>query len=82
MNQDIYPYVLEYYDKNVVKMMCEKYDLNEWDALRRFLSSETYRMLSDPELEMWDFGYPAIFDMWETEQITGSPRNSAYIRGV
>jgi hypothetical protein len=38
-------------------------------------------MLSDPSLEMWDFGYPAIFDMWETEQITGDPRNSVYIRG-
>lgn len=37
-------------------------------------------MLSDTSLEMWDFGYPAIFNMWECEQITGDPRNSSYFR--
>ena len=28
-------------------------------------------------------GFPerAVFDMWEAEQITGDPRNSAYVRG-
>jgi hypothetical protein len=37
-------------------------------------------MLADSELEMWDFAPPAIFDIWETEQITGEPRNSQYLR--
>ena len=23
----------------------------------------------------------AVFDMWESEKITGDPRNSAYVRG-
>ncbi len=81
MNAQILPFVLDYYDKEVIKMIREKYGLDEWSALRRFLQSETYAMLSDPSLEMWDFGYPAIFDMWETEQVTGDPRNSVYIRG-
>ena len=77
----VFTIILAYYDKEVIKMIREKYGLDEWSALRRFLQSETYAMLSDPSLEMWDFGYPAIFDMWETEQITGDPRNSVYIRG-
>lgn len=81
MNAQILPFVLDYYDKEVINMIREKYGLDEWSALRRFLQSETYSMLSDASLEMWDFGYPAIFDMWETEQITGNPRNSVYIRG-
>ncbi len=44
------------------------------------MKSETYSMLSDTTLEMWYFGYPAIFNMWECEQITGDPRNSSYFR--
>ena len=82
MSTKILPYILKYYDKEVVTLMCEKYDYTEMDALRRFIKSETYAMLSNPALEMWQFGYPAIFDMWEVEQITGDPRNSVYIRGV
>jgi hypothetical protein len=80
-NPQILPFVLDYYDKEVINMIRDKYGLDEWSALRRFLHSETYAMLSDSSLEMWDFGYPAIFDMWETEQVTGDPRNSVYIRG-
>lgn len=72
--------VLNYYDNEIVKMISEKYGFNQMEALRKFLSSETYKMLCDSELEMWDFGAPAIFDMWESEQITGNPRNSLYLR--
>lgn len=74
-------YTLDFYDRMVSKYIIEKYGLTEKDALRRFVSSETYRMLADPELEMWDFSPFGIFDMWEAEQVTGDPRNSLYIRG-
>lgn len=80
MNPKIFPYVLSYYDKEVIALICEKYGFDEWKAMRLFIGSETYAMLSDPKLEMWDFGYPAIFNMWECEQITGDPRNSSYFR--
>lgn len=50
------------------------------DAYKKFMKSETYSMLSNPEFEMWDFSCTGIFDMWEVEQITGDPRNSLYIR--
>ena len=48
--------------------------------MRKFLASETYRMLRNPQLAMWDFSPVGVFDMWESEQITGDPRNSLYIR--
>lgn len=61
------PVVLEICDiaKNIVieviKLICEKYGLTEWEALRRFMKSETYSMLSDTSLEMWDFDYPEFY---------------------
>ena len=54
--------------------------MNEMDAARAFLTSETHRMLEDAEMAMWEFSERAIFDMWEAEQITGDPRNSVYLR--
>lgn len=71
---------LDYYDKEIIKMIVEKYGYTYMQAFKLFLYSETYKMLSDETLEMWDFGYPAIFDMWECEQITGSPRSSSYLK--
>ncbi len=72
--------LLDCYDKEVVRLICNKYGFTQLDALRKFIFSETYRMLRNPELAMWDFSAIAIFDMWESEQITGDPRNSLYIR--
>ncbi len=74
-------YTLDYYDKNVVRRIREKYGLEPLDAVRSFLTSEVHAMLEDAELSMWDFSDRAIFDMWEVEQITGDPRNSVYLRG-
>ena len=51
------------------------------EAISRFIKSETHNMLEDMRFGMYEFGYPAIFNMWECEQITGDPRNSVYIRG-
>ncbi len=70
-----------FYDEQVSQMIVEKYGMEPFMALRKFLFSETYRMLADEELEMWDFSPLGIFDMWEAEQVTGDPRNSLYIRG-
>lgn len=73
-------FILSFYAKKVSQMIAEKYGVEPLMALRRFLFSETYRMLSDEELEMWDFSPFGIFDMWEAEQVTGNPRNSLYLR--
>ena len=74
------PEMFDYYDKEITELISQKYGYGPMDALREFLKSETRAMLENPELEMWEFGPPALFDMWEAEKVTGDPRNSAYIR--
>ena len=71
---------LDCYNKNVIKMIMEKYGLTEMEAAREFLMSETHRMLEDADMAMWEFSARAIFDMWEVQKITGNPRNSVYLR--
>lgn len=72
--------ILQFYDTQIVSDIIEKYGIPAKEALNKFLGSETYRMLINPELQMTDFSPVALFDMWENEQITGNPRNSVYIR--
>lgn len=76
----VLPFILDYYDREVSQMICQKYGLSAMDAYKKFMFSKTYEMLSNPELQMWDFSCFGIFDMWETEQRTGDPRDSIYIR--
>ena len=71
---------LDCYNKNVIKMIMEKYRLNEMEDAREFLMSETHRMLEDADMAMWEFSARVIFDMWEVEKITGNPRNSVHLR--
>ena len=71
---------LDCYNKNVIKMIMEKYGLTEMEAAREFLMSETHRMLEDADMALWEFSARAIFDMWEVEKITGNPRNSVHLR--
>lgn len=73
--------IMDYYNKAVVELICEKYGFTPFEAFKIFASSEIHGMLSDKKYEMWDFSAPAIFDMWEAERITGNPRNSLYLRG-
>ena len=72
-------HTLYYYDKEIVKLLVDKYDFDMQEAFRKYINSETYDMMRDEKLQMWDFAPYAIFDMWEVEQITGDPRNSKYI---
>jgi hypothetical protein len=72
---------LDFFDRNVVRLICEKYGLNEKRALRELLESETYQMLVDREQELYMMSPIIVFDMWENEKITGEPRSSQYIRG-
>ena len=74
------PFILSYYNREVTKKICTKYGFAPMSALRKFLLSQTYQMLIDDNLEMWEFSPAGIFDMWESEQITGAPENSLYLR--
>ena len=78
--QKFFPYYLGFVEQYVVGELCRRHGLEPFEALRRFLDSKTYRMVSDREMAMWEFSHPAILSMWECEQVTGDPRNSIYIR--
>lgn len=54
--------------------------MDQMEASRAFLTSETHAMLEDAALAMTDFSDRAVFDMWEAERVTGDPRNSTYLR--
>ena len=71
---------LDYYDEEVSRFIMEKYGYDERKAFELFLNSQTYQMLVDPKMEMWQFGPEGIFNIWESEKVTGNPCNSAYLR--
>lgn len=70
----------DFYDRQVSLLIIDKYGMDERKALREFLESETYGMLLDTETEVCTMSPYILFDMWESEKITGDPRNSQYIR--
>lgn len=72
---------LDFFDRQVVGMIVEKYGIDEKSAIKRFINSETYQMLIDVETEVYKMSPCIVFDMWESENVTGNPRNSQYIRG-
>lgn len=72
---------LDFFDRHVSRMIVEKYGINDREAVRLLFESETYQMLMDAEQGIYTMGPRVVFDMWESEQVTGTPRNSQYIRG-
>ncbi|MEE0958144.1 MAG: hypothetical protein UH734_08740 [Ruminococcus sp.] len=75
------PTSLQFYDHAVTDLIMEKYGYTRMDALRSFVGSHTHAMLEDAENGMTAFGAAGVFDIWESEMVTGDPRNSIYIRG-
>ena len=72
---------IDYYNEEVVKMIADKYGYSLMNALREFVCSETHELLEDEECGLTQYGAGAILEIWESEKITGNPRNSIYIRG-
>ncbi|NBI13173.1 hypothetical protein GVX81_06020 [[Haemophilus] felis] len=71
---------LDFFDRQVGQLIIDKYGFTELEAINAFIQSETYKMLIDPDLELYKVSPYILFDLWENEKITGNPRNSAYIR--
>jgi hypothetical protein len=74
------PRTLDFFDRYIMRMIIEKYGFDEMKTMRSFINSETYQMLIDSELEIYKMSPRIVFDMWESEQVTGDPRNSTYLR--
>ncbi|MCP1110927.1 hypothetical protein M2145_001899 [Lachnospiraceae bacterium PF1-21] len=71
---------MTFFDLEVIKLITEKYGLEEKEAITAFIKSKTYDMLSDSTYEVYAMSPRIVFDMWESEKVTGDPRNSQYIR--
>ena len=71
---------LDYYNKHVIQRIIDKYNMNQMEATKSFLCSQTHKMLEDSEMAMWEFSERAIFEIWESEKITGDPLNSLHLR--
>jgi hypothetical protein len=65
----------------VIEQIVLQQHLSEADALDSFLHSQTYALLLDEENKLWHFAPLALWDMFYTETLTGSPLNSAYLAG-
>ncbi len=78
MKKVIY-FALDYYDRKVIEEIINKYGIEPMEAVKRFLLSETHALLEDADNGLLGLSEQAIFDMWESEKITGNPRNSRYI---
>ncbi len=74
-------FAIDYYDRQVIQSIIDKYGLDPMDAIRQFVCSETHALLEDAANGMWGFPAYSVFDMWEAEKVTGDPRNSLAIRG-
>lgn len=72
--------IRDFFDRHVTRLIIEKYGIEEMQALRSFIESQTYQMLINPELEVYKLSPRIVFDMWESERVTGDPRNSQYLR--
>jgi hypothetical protein len=72
---------LYFFDNWVIPIIREKYRIDEKQAMRKFIFSETYKMLSDEELKLFRESPLVIFDTYKNEVETGNPRNSSYIQG-
>ena len=71
-----------YYDHSVTDLIIEKYGYSRLDALRKFVESDTHKLLEDVDNGLNSIGENGIFDIWENEMVTGNPHNSIYIRGL
>lgn len=80
MKKTVY-FATDYYDRQVIESIIEKYNLNPLDAAKSFIMSKTHAMLENEEYGLLSMPAYAVFDMWEAERITGTPSNSVYVRG-
>lgn len=71
---------IDFYDRHVAELIIEKYGMTDREAVRSFIESKTYQMLLDKESQVYTMSPHILFDMWESEKVTGDPRNSQYIR--
>ena len=74
------PYFLFSYDKKIILLIMDKYNCDEMNAFQDFVSSKTYKLLSDINCGLWEYGFYNIMDMYVSEKETGSPLNAEFLK--
>jgi len=73
--------MLYFFDFWLIPKISEEYKISEETAMKNFIYSETYNMLSDYSTKLFIESPLVIFDMYKSEKEKGSPRESSYIKG-
>jgi len=73
--------MLYFFDFWLIPKISEEYKISEEMAMKNFIYSETYNMLSDYSTKLFIESPLVIFDMYKAEKEKGNPRESSYIKG-
>jgi len=73
--------MLYFFDSWLIPKIMEEYKISDEAASKKFIKSETYKMLSDESLKLFRESPLVIFDMYKKEIELGNPRESSYIKG-
>ena len=73
--------MLYFFDTWLIPKISAEYGIGEEAAMKEFIYSETYKMLSDYATKLFRESPLVIFDMYKAEKEWGDPRESSYIKG-
>jgi len=73
--------MLYFFDSWLIPKISKEYNISEETAMKNFIYSETYKMLSDYSTKLFRESPLVIFDMYKAEKEKGNPRESSYIKG-
>lgn len=63
--------MLEFIIPRLIRMIMEKQNLTEKEALTSLYTSELYRQLEREETKLWHLSVPTLYDLWLEERETG-----------
>ena len=66
---------------NIVQLIMQHYNIDEYKAITEFYYSATYNLLANYHTKIWWHSVPAIFEIYKAEKETGSVFKSPYIFG-
>ncbi len=71
MNSNGIKAMLEFIVPRLVRLIIEKQNVSETEALNVLYRSELYRQLERDETKLWHLSVPTLYDMWKEESETG-----------
>ncbi len=63
--------MLEFIVPRLIRMIMEKEDLTEKEALTALYESDLYRQLEREETALWHLSVPTLYELWKEEKETG-----------